>query len=96
MGYGLGGGSSIVLSFVSGATMMGCLGISLFFLRFWKKTSDRFFILFSISFGILAMERFIAVLLELSPETRPLIYLLRLFAFVLIFAAIVDKNRAQS
>ena len=78
---------------ISGAILMGYLVAGLFFLRFWRETRDRLFLIFAIAFAILGGQR-IALLLTLGQtETRTGVYLIRLFAFLLILGAIVDKNR---
>jgi hypothetical protein len=80
---------------VAGALAMGYLVVALFFLRFWRQTADRFFILFSASFAILAIQR---VALALTVDVRDnavWLYSLRLLAFMLILAAIIQKNRSQ-
>lgn len=76
-----------------GAVAMASLVAGLFFLRFWKSTRDRFFLLFAIAFWVEAVNRVILGLVEL-PENVPVIYLIRLSAFGLILFAIVDKNRS--
>jgi len=45
------------------------------------------------AFGVMMGERVIRELLAIKNEWIPLIYLLRLAAFILIMIAIVDKNR---
>jgi hypothetical protein len=75
-----------------GAIAMACFTISLFFVRFWLTTRDRFFLYFSVSFAIEGCIRVMLVLLELPTEKEPLIYLMRLLAFILILYAIIDKN----
>lgn len=92
MGYGLNTPNGMIVSFFSGATMMCCLGITLFFWRFWKKTSDRLFLFFAVAFGILGFERIFILLMDIPDEFRPYVYLFRLFAFLIILIAIVDKN----
>jgi hypothetical protein len=79
--------------FLLGAVAMASLGVSLFFLRFWKTTHDRFFLFFAASFLIEAVERAMMAVIPYSNEQEPLFYLLRLLAFVLILYAIIDKNR---
>jgi len=74
-----------------GAITMAHLVVSLFFLRFWRQTQDRFFLFFAISFGVAGMER-LAMGLTNYTEASPLLYLLRLFAYLLILFAIWDKN----
>ncbi len=79
---------------VSGGIIVAALLMGLFFWRFWKKTADRLFIFFAIAFWALALERVLLVRTGLNNEVNPLLYLVRLCAFALIAAAILDKNRA--
>ncbi|HEY0093029.1 MAG TPA: DUF5985 family protein [Archangium sp.] len=65
----------------------------LFFLRFWRKTRDRFFAFFAASFWLMGLHRVVVLALRDSNEHLVAAYLIRLFAFVLILVAIVDKNR---
>lgn len=80
--------------FLSGATMMGALVCALFFLRFYRKSGDRLFLIFSLAFGIMGLERII-ITLSFQPETTDnvFLYLMRLTSFAMIFYAIWDKNR---
>ena len=80
----------------TGAICMGSLVIALFFLRFWRKTHDRLFGLFAGAFGLLAVN-WIALAFTSRDETlRTFLYGVRLVAFVMILAAIVDKNRSRA
>lgn len=79
--------------FLSGAISMACLVVSLFFFQFWRRTRDRLFIVFAAAFVLLMLERIILVTITASHEFAPFVYVVRLFAFLLIIAAIVDKNR---
>jgi len=78
-----------------GAIAMASLVAAMFFLRFWKNTRDRFFLFFAVSFFIEALNRAALGLTTASEEQEPFFYLVRLVAFGLIIAAIVDKNRAE-
>jgi hypothetical protein len=78
-----------------GAIAMGCLTISLFFLRFWRKTRDRFFLYFAASFLVEGVNRAVLGLTAITREVEPFIYIIRLISFLLILIAIVDKNRAS-
>jgi len=78
-----------------GAIAMASLVAAMFFLRFWKNTRDRFFLFFAITFFVEALDRVALGLTTVSREQEPFFYLVRLFAFGLIIAAIVDKNRAE-
>lgn len=82
--------------FISGAICMACFTIALFFFRFWRRTSDRLFLMFGAAFLLLMVERIILVAIDTSHEFAPLVYLCRLLAFGLIIAAIVDKNRTAA
>jgi hypothetical protein len=78
---------------ISGAILMGYLVAGLFFLRFWRDTRDRLFLIFGIAFGLLAVQRLALVLTRDMLESQTGLYIVRLFAFLLILGAIVDKNR---
>ena len=80
-------------SFLSGAIAMGCLVVSLYFVRFWKITGDRLFLFFSTAFFLLLVERIVRGSLDLRTEWIPAVYLFRLVAFGLILYAVFDKNR---
>ena len=79
--------------FLSGMVFALCLVAGLFFLRFWRKTHDRFFAFFAASFWLMAVHRVVNVLLRDVNEHLVAVYSIRLLAFVLILVAIVDKNR---
>jgi hypothetical protein len=79
--------------FVSGATALGCVAIALFFVRFWRSSRDRLFALFALAFVVFAANR-LALLFARGSDAETWIYALRLVAFGLIVAAILDKNRS--
>jgi hypothetical protein len=80
---------------ILGAIIMAAFTISLFFTRFWKNTGDRFFLFFAVAFGIEGLSRLLLGLLNYSSEYEPLIYSMRLVAFLVILVAIIDKNRSK-
>jgi hypothetical protein len=82
-----------MIAFLNGVAMAASLGVGLFFLRMWRESRDRFFALFGLAFWILALN-WLALLWASPAEHRHYVYAIRLVAFVLILAAIVDKNRA--
>jgi uncharacterized protein DUF5985 len=84
-----------MVTFLRGATAMGCLIAGLFFLRFWRQSLDRLFLLFSLAFFILALGYGILGLVSFATEWRVYVFMFRLLAFVLILVAIVDKNRTR-
>jgi len=79
-----------------GANAMASLVVGLFFLRFWRDTRDRFFFFFATAFVVEGLNRVVLGLTNVPEETAPYFYLVRLFAFLLILAAIVDKNRKKT
>jgi hypothetical protein len=81
-----------MIAFLSGAVTMGFLVACLFFLRFWRKTSDRFFLAFAAAFLLLALNQALAQWIGAADERVGYTYLLRVVAFVVILVAIVDKN----
>lgn len=85
--------TALINQFIYGAVMMASVVASLFFLKFWQKTKDRFFAIFSSAFMLFAIERWISVIMATQDETRTWIFMIRLLAFVLIIGAVVDKNR---
>jgi uncharacterized membrane protein HdeD (DUF308 family) len=78
---------------MTGAIAMASFTAALFFLRFWKTTRDRFFLLFALSFAMQGFSRVLVGVTQNLSENEPYIYFIRLFAFLIILAAIVDKNR---
>jgi hypothetical protein len=81
---------------VSGAIAMGYAVAGLFFLRFWRETGDRLFVTFSVAFWLLGAQRLALVINGQTDENHTGLYLVRLLAFVLILAAILNKNRSAS
>jgi len=81
-----------MIEFLSGAVTMGYLLAAGFFLRFWKKTADRFFLAFGAAFLLFALNQFLATALAVVSEPASLIYALRVLGFLLIIGAIIDKN----
>jgi hypothetical protein len=80
--------------FFHGAIALGSWVIGLIYLRFYRRVKDRLFAIFAGAFWLLAMERVLLASVAKDQEGRPLIYLIRLLAFVLIIVAVLDKNRA--
>ena len=85
--------SENVNAVLSGSVAMASLVAALFFLRFWRRTRDSFFMLFSLAFAVDAVSRFSLAVSHVSDENEPLNYLARLVTFGLIIVAIIRKNR---
>ena len=93
----------VITHFMSGGIMVGFLAIGFFFFRFWQKTRDSLFAVFAASFWVLAIERVVLLITangigpdSLIHEQRPFVYLIRFFAFLLIIAAFLLKNRRDA
>jgi zinc transporter ZupT len=81
-----------MIEFLSGAVTVGFLVAAAFFLRFWRKTGERLFLAFAAAFLLFALNQGLATALTVVSEPTSLIYALRVFGFLVILAAIVDKN----
>lgn len=78
--------------FLWGSLSMACIAIGVCFLRFWRNTQDRFFLFFSLAFWALGINWLSLGIFQPSSETHHYFYLLRMLAFLLILAGILDKN----
>lgn len=78
---------------VSGGIVVAALLASLFFLRFWRQSRDRFFLYFGLAFLLQGVGR-IAPAFGMTAPHEELLYLSRLVAYLLIVLAIWTKNSA--
>lgn len=85
--------SAAAFPIMGGALTALSLVVGLFFLRYWQTSRDRLFVFFAAAFWLMGINWGVVAALAPSSEARPYLYLLRLAAFALIAAAIVDKNR---
>ena len=81
-----------LMPFLLGVLAAASATAALFFLKFWKSTNDTFFVAFAVYFLIEAVNRVALVFMERPNEGIALIYGARLFATLLIIAAILRKN----
>ena len=79
---------------IQGANVLACAAIATFFARSWRRSGDRFFLLFALAFTTFGVNRFALAFSEERDESLGL-YLVRLVAFLLIAVAIVLKNRER-
>jgi hypothetical protein len=79
--------------FMQGAVVMACAVIGLSFLRFWRRSRDRLFLFFAIAFWLLGTN-WLALTFIHTDETRTILYIVRLIAFIVILVGIWDKNRS--
>ena len=80
--------------FLLGVIVTASLAASAFFLKFWRQTRDLLFLCFSAAFAIEGVNRIAFLFVDHPDEGNPVIYTVRLFSYLLILAAIVNKNRA--
>jgi hypothetical protein len=81
-----------VIEYLAGAVTLGYAISALFFLRFWRRTSERLFLAFAIAFALFALNQAAAQWIGAADERVGYTYVLRVVGFLFILAAIVDKN----
>jgi hypothetical protein len=78
--------------FLLGATAAASAVAGLLFLRMWRESRDRLYVMFACSFWLEALARIALILTDHPSEAHPARYLLRVAAYGLILIAIADKN----
>jgi hypothetical protein len=81
---------------MTGAMAMAFAVAGMFFYRFWQKTGDRLFALFSLSFFVWAVNRIAIVVANQQGDRGDYYYWVRFLAFAIILTAILDKNRSAA
>ncbi len=81
-----------MIQFLAGAVTLAYFLAAIYFLRFWRKTSDRLFLNFASAFLLFALNQLVVSVLWTADERHSYAYVLRILGFVLILFAIVDKN----
>lgn len=82
----------MIQSFLLGVIATTSLTAGVFFLKFWRRTRDSLFLAFAIAFILEGINRTAVIFANHPNEGSPWTYLVRLFAFLLILAAILKKN----
>jgi hypothetical protein len=72
---------------------VACLVIAFVFLRDWRRDRERLFLAFGLGFGVLAAHYLLLPIFVPRAEDRPAVYAVRLVAFGLIIAGVIDQNR---
>jgi len=75
------------------ASAMGSVTAGIFFLHFWRRGRDRLFLVFALAFWALALNWITLVAVPIAAERHHFAYGIRLAAFALLLAGIIDKNR---
>lgn len=86
----------MIEGFLLGVIVMASLTAAGFFWRFWRQTHDLLFLGFSAAFAIEGFNRMAFLLVDKPNEGSPIIYLVRLLAFLLLLGAIIAKNRTPN
>jgi hypothetical protein len=87
--------------FLSGISMATFAACGVFFLKFWRASHDRFYLLFSAACWLIAAERVALFLVDDAhhelrsavTESTSWVFSLRLAAYLMILFAIIGKNR---
>ena len=81
-----------MIDFLAGGLTLAYLIASLYFVQFWRRTWDRLFLAFAAAFMLLALNQISVFALGVADERHTYAYVLRVVGFLLILAAIIDKN----
>ncbi|MGH9572817.1 MAG: DUF5985 family protein [Candidatus Acidiferrales bacterium] len=85
-----------VEAFLLGIIATTSILAGIFFLRFWRDTRDYLFLTFGVAFIIEGVNRSALLFISHPNEGATWIYLIRLFAFLLILGGILNKNRSTA
>jgi hypothetical protein len=80
-------------AFCYGIAFAAALSAGLFFLQFWRRSGDALFAWFAAAFALFAVQYLALAISNPDAETRPYYYMVRLLAFLLIIAGVLQKNR---
>lgn len=80
-------------TYLWGVLTMACLVVATFFFHYWRTSRDRLFAYFAVAFTAMAIDWLGHAVLSETDPVRSDVYAVRLFAFVVILVAIIDKNR---
>ena len=79
-------------TFLWGVLAMACVVVAIFFFHYWRVSRDRLFAYFTVAFAAMALDWLGHALVIAADPFRAEVYAVRLFAFVVILVAIIDKN----
>jgi hypothetical protein len=80
--------------FLSGAIALASMVTAMLFWECRTRTRERLFGFFAVAFLLMGIERICTEFISDNPDS--VFYLIRLFAFLLILYAILDKNRTET
>jgi len=81
-----------MIDFLAGALTLAYVIAAVYFVHFWRRTTDRLFLAFAVAFALLALNQLAVFVLGVEDERYNYAYVLRVFGFMLILVAILDKN----
>lgn len=87
--------SDQLLVFLHGAITLGFFLIAVKFLKFWRSSRDRFFLWFASAFLIFCVGWSLPAFDIGATDHAHYVFVPRLVGFLLIIAAIMDKNRSR-
>lgn len=85
----------MIEGFLLGIIVCGSLVAGLFFLKFWRQTRDALFLGFGVAFIVEGLNRASSLFLADPSRGNVLIYVVRLFSYLIILAVILNKNRPR-
>jgi hypothetical protein len=85
----------MIEGFLLGVIVTCSLVAAGFFARFWLATRDLLFLGFAAAFALEGLNRMAFLFLEEPNAGDEVIYSVRLLSYLLILAAIANKNRAK-
>jgi hypothetical protein len=86
----------MIEGFLLGVIVMCSLVAAGFFARFWAATRDPLFLGFAAAFALEGLNRMAFLFLDKPSVGDEVIYGVRLVSYLLILAAIANKNRTRS
>jgi hypothetical protein len=82
----------MIEAFLLGVIATSSFAAGAFFMKFWRRSHDNFFLAFTVYFVTEGGIRTALLFFSKPNEGSPWIYVIRLMALVLILAAILRKN----
>jgi len=82
-----------VVAFLQAVSATAAWVSATIFLRYWRESRDMLFALFAVAFTLLGLSWALLSILNPDRDASPYIYGLRLVAFLLLIAAVIQKNR---
>lgn len=85
-----------LVAFLQGVSATAAWVSATIFVRYWRESRDTLFALFAIAFTLLGLSWALLSILNPVGDASPYIYGLRLVAFLLLIAAVIQKNREST